>query len=186
MRLALSNGPNWVSLSCPIHLRAETDSVSETLWSFVFYIPDDGLESKISPIALYNKHHRQNPFKSTRYHTVYINMHYVTLYFKNKKFWEELIACFPWRDSNRIENDASKNSSIVACVFVAAVKFLLSRCPQMLGGLLPSRCLVARGGTHLYTKSDGRDSWSKPLTWAKVPWYTYQVSSRLVQPFKCW
>jgi hypothetical protein len=42
LRLALSNGPNWVRLSCPIHVRTETDPVSETLWSFVFHIPDDG------------------------------------------------------------------------------------------------------------------------------------------------
>jgi hypothetical protein len=32
LRLALSNGPNWVGLSCPIHLRTETDPVFETLW----------------------------------------------------------------------------------------------------------------------------------------------------------
>jgi hypothetical protein len=30
LRIALSNGPNWVGLSCPIHLRTETDPVSET------------------------------------------------------------------------------------------------------------------------------------------------------------
>jgi hypothetical protein len=29
---------------------------------------------------------------------------------------------------DRVENDASNNSCIVACVFVAAVKFLPSRC----------------------------------------------------------
>jgi hypothetical protein len=37
LRLALSNGPNWVGLSYPIHLRTETDPVSETLW-FLSYI----------------------------------------------------------------------------------------------------------------------------------------------------
>jgi hypothetical protein len=37
---------------------------------------------------------------------------------KNKKFCEELIAYFPWYDTCHIENDASKNSSIVACVFL--------------------------------------------------------------------
>jgi hypothetical protein len=31
-------------------------------------------------------------------------------------------------DTGRIENDASNNSSIVACVFVAAVTFLPSHC----------------------------------------------------------
>jgi hypothetical protein len=35
LRLALSNGPNWVGLSYPIHLRTETDPVSETLWYFL-------------------------------------------------------------------------------------------------------------------------------------------------------
>jgi hypothetical protein len=52
-----------------------------------------------------------------------------------KKFWEELIAYFPWIDTGHIENDASNNSSIVACVFVTAVT------------LLPSRCLATMGYT---------------------------------------
>jgi hypothetical protein len=43
------------------------------------------------------------------------------------KFWEELIAYFPWYDTGHIENDAFNNSSIVACVFVIAVMFLPSR-----------------------------------------------------------
>jgi hypothetical protein len=42
----------------------------------------------------------------------------------NKKLCEELIAYFPWYDTGHIENDASNNSSIVACVFVTAVTFL--------------------------------------------------------------
>jgi hypothetical protein len=47
---------------------------------------------------------------------------------------------FLWYDTNRIENDAFNNSSIVACVFVAAVTSL------------PSRCLATRGGcTHRHT-----------------------------------
>jgi hypothetical protein len=46
----------------------------------------------------------------------------------NKKFWAELIAYFPSYDTGQIENDASNNSSIVACVFVTVVKFLPSRC----------------------------------------------------------
>jgi hypothetical protein len=45
-------------------------------------------------------------------------------YIVHKKFWEELIAYFPWYDSGRIENDASNNSSIIACVFVTAITFL--------------------------------------------------------------
>jgi hypothetical protein len=58
-------------------------------------------------------------------------------------FWEELIACVPLYDTDSIENDASNSSSIVACVFVSAVKFL------------PSRCLTAIEG--IYTRTDGRD-----------------------------
>jgi hypothetical protein len=46
--------------------------------------------------------------------------------FWNKKFWEELIAHFPWYDTGRIGNVAN-NSSIVACVFVTTVTFLHSR-----------------------------------------------------------
>jgi hypothetical protein len=42
---------------------------------------------------------------------------------RNRKFWEELIACFILYDTDRIENDVSNNSSIVVCVFVAAVTF---------------------------------------------------------------
>jgi hypothetical protein len=40
----------------------------------------------------------------------------------NKKLWEGQIAYFPWYYTDRIE-DESSNSSIVACVFVAAVTF---------------------------------------------------------------
>jgi hypothetical protein len=39
---------------------------------------------------------------------------------ENNKFWEELIAYFPWWDTDRIENGAY-NSYTVACVFVTAV-----------------------------------------------------------------
>jgi hypothetical protein len=41
----------------------------------------------------------------------------------NKKFWEELIAFFPSYGTDRRETDGSNNSSIVACVFVAAITF---------------------------------------------------------------
>jgi hypothetical protein len=37
LRLALSNGPNWIGLPCPIHLRTETDPVPETLCFYRFY-----------------------------------------------------------------------------------------------------------------------------------------------------
>jgi hypothetical protein len=42
---------------------------------------------------------------------------------KSKKIWEKLIAYVPWDDMDRIENDKSNNSSIVAYIFVAAVTF---------------------------------------------------------------
>jgi hypothetical protein len=35
----------------------------------------------------------------------------------NKGFWEELIAYIPWYDTGHIKNDASNNSSIIACVY---------------------------------------------------------------------
>jgi hypothetical protein len=41
-----------------------------------------------------------------------------------------------------IENDSSKNSSIVACVFVSEVTFLPRRYLATIGGFLPSRCLA--------------------------------------------
>jgi hypothetical protein len=89
--------------------------------------------------------------------------------FLNKKFWEELIAYFPWCDTGHIENDASNNSSIVACLFVTAVTFLPkrclatirgflpSRCLATIGGLLPSRCLATIGGLHRHTLRQQRD-----------------------------
>jgi hypothetical protein len=46
---------------------------------------------------------------------------------KYNKFWEELTAYFPWYDTSHIENDASNNSYVVACVFGTAVMFLPSR-----------------------------------------------------------
>jgi hypothetical protein len=53
---------------------------------------------------------------------------------RNKTFWEELIAYFPWYDTGHIEKDASTNSSIAACVFVTAVTFQPSRCIAMIKG----------------------------------------------------
>jgi hypothetical protein len=53
----------------------------------------------------------------------------------NKKFWEELIACFPSYDTGHIENRASNNSSIVACVFVTTVTFLPSRYLATIAGI---------------------------------------------------
>jgi hypothetical protein len=77
--------------------------------------------------------------------------HYVS-----KKFWEELIAYFPWYDTDHIQNNSS-NKSYIVCVFVATVIFL------------PSRCLAMVGDTHTDTKTDGRDLCSRPLRWVQVP-----------------
>jgi hypothetical protein len=44
-----------------------------------------------------------------------------------------IIAYFPWYETDHIENDASNNSSIVACVFVTAVTFVPSRCLATMG-----------------------------------------------------
>jgi hypothetical protein len=65
---------------------------------------------------------------------------------KNKKFWEELIAYFPWYDTGHVEHAASNNSYVVACVFVTAATFLPTRYLAMIGGFLPSRCLATIGG----------------------------------------
>jgi hypothetical protein len=76
----------------------------------------------------------------------------------NMMFWEELIAYFSWYDTGHIENDASNNSSIVACVFITAVTFLPSRCLATIRGLLPSLCLATiRGYTDTHTHRQQRD-----------------------------
>jgi hypothetical protein len=67
-------------------------------------------------------------------------------YKDNKKFWKELIAYFPWCDTSHIQNDASNNSSIIACVFITSVTFLPSRCLVTIGGFLPSRYLATIRG----------------------------------------
>jgi hypothetical protein len=64
--------------------------------------------------------------------------------FVYKKFWEELIAYFPWYDTGHIENDAPNNSSVVACLFVTTVTFLQSRCLATKEEFLPSRYLAIK------------------------------------------
>jgi hypothetical protein len=61
----------------------------------------------------------------------------------NKMFWEAIIACVHSYYTDRIENDASTNSSIFSCLFLPTVKSLQSRCLEMIGGFLPNRCLTA-------------------------------------------
>jgi hypothetical protein len=60
--------------------------------------------------------------------------------------FSKLIAYFLWYDTGHIENDASNNSFIVACVFVTAVTFLPRRCLATIGGFLPKRCQATIGG----------------------------------------
>jgi hypothetical protein len=57
-----------------------------------------------------------------------------------------IIAYFPWYDTGHIENDASKNSSIVTCEFVTTVTFLPIRCLATIRGFLPSRYLATIKG----------------------------------------
>jgi hypothetical protein len=49
---------------------------------------------------------------------------------------------FPWYDMGRIENDASNNSSAVACAFVTTVTFLPSRCLATVRRFLPNRAVA--------------------------------------------
>jgi hypothetical protein len=81
---------------------------------------------------------------------------------------------------------ASNNSSVVACVFVASRSCLLSRWLAMNWDIqFPEQLLSNdKSDTYTDTQTDRTDSWSTPLIWAQVPWYTYQVSWRLVQVFK--
>jgi hypothetical protein len=60
----------------------------------------------------------------------HLNGYFINL---NKEFWEQLIAYFPWYDTDCIENDASNNSSILACAFVAAETCLLRCCLATIG-----------------------------------------------------
>jgi hypothetical protein len=52
---------------------------------------------------------------------------------KNMKFWEELIFYFHLIRHGPCRKDASNNSSIVECVFVAAITFLPSRYQATIG-----------------------------------------------------
>jgi hypothetical protein len=54
----------------------------------------------------------------------------------NKKFWEELIAYFPWYDMDvdGTENDAPNDSSIVACIRCNSNVFT-ERTHRLMGGI---------------------------------------------------
>jgi hypothetical protein len=88
----------------------------------------------------------------------------VVMWKTNKKFSEELIAYFPLYDTGHIKNDASNNSSIVACVFAIAVTFLSSRCLATIGGFLPGRFLATTGGFFTEPlRSNDRGIFTEPL-----------------------
>jgi hypothetical protein len=96
----------------------------------------------------------------------------VTFKFLTKISGKNQSPTFPWYDTDFIEDDAPNNSSIVACVFIAAVMFL------------PSRCLATiRGYICRYIDYE-RDLWSASLRWLQVPrlhkdWFRYlQVNKR--------
>jgi hypothetical protein len=38
---------------------------------------------------------------------------------------------------------------------------------------------------HIDTRTYGRNLWRTSLRWVQLPWYSYQISYRLVQAFKC-
>jgi hypothetical protein len=76
---------------------------------------------------------------------------------ENKKFWEEVIDYVPWYDTEHIQDDVSKNSYTVACVFVAVVTFIPCRCIAAIGKFLSSRCLATTGDTYIDTPTDGSD-----------------------------
>jgi hypothetical protein len=75
------------SLSCPIHVRTETDPVSETLCFFLSYNTRRWMESIINLIVLYSLHHRQNPFK-------FILLFYLSFFPFGRRFGEENTLSF--------------------------------------------------------------------------------------------
>jgi hypothetical protein len=113
-----------------------------------------------------------------------------------KKFWEELIAYFPWYDTGFIENDASNNPSIVECVFVTAVTFLPSRCSATIGDFtepLPSN------DEEIFTQplpSNVKWIHTQTATWSHKPTFlkirkvglkhTHNVKGRAMQSFLSW
>jgi hypothetical protein len=61
--LALSKGPNWVGVFSPLHMRMETNPVSET--SCFYSLEYQTMEKTKNPVILCTIHHRQNPLEST-------------------------------------------------------------------------------------------------------------------------
>jgi hypothetical protein len=90
-----------------------------------------------------NIHHCQQCLRDNlRYSTTCFFIYRISTFpellflFWNKKFWEELIGCFLWYDTDHIENDECNNTYIAACVFVEALTFLSSRCVAIKVGII--------------------------------------------------
>jgi hypothetical protein len=100
--------------------------------------------------------------------------------------WEELIAYFPWYDTGHIENDASNQSFIDACVFVTAVTFLLSRWLATIGGFLPSRCPATIGefltSRCLETRGGYTDTHTRTAMWSHKPTLFFQNRESGLKP----
>jgi hypothetical protein len=77
---------------------------------------------------------------------------------RNSKFWEELISYFPWYDKDRIEIDASNNSSTVACVFIGAVTvFFTKQLPSNDRVIITELLASIDRDAHTDTETDARD-----------------------------
>jgi hypothetical protein len=84
------------------------------------------------------------------------------IYTRNKKFWEELIACFPFTTFEYLIRDAVKTCYV--CVMKSVKQWSLWGCS--------------------FGVTDQRDLWSSPLRRHEAAWYTYQISWRSVQACK--
>jgi hypothetical protein len=77
------------------------------------------LISKVGKVSFdqhFDRHHINAWYYQRADGLLVFETHYILLSetLINEKFWEELIAYFPWYDTGHIKNDASNNSSIVA------------------------------------------------------------------------
>jgi hypothetical protein len=120
----------------------------------------------------------------------------------NKKFWEELNAYFPFITNwglalaQTAQKISRTYSSIVVCtpcrwnVFTEPfpinrrllwLHYSLFQAPCHIA---PSLRLLSNFSSCNVGITDGRNLCGTPLRWARVPWYTYRVSLRLVQAFK--
>jgi hypothetical protein len=111
------------------------------------------------PLSVQAQYSRSCPiFSRSRYNGTLVTWTAVCLTVAN--FKPLMFPYFPWYDTDPIQNDNSSNSSIVACVFVAIVMFLSSRCLATIVG--------NTYGHKVWWK--GFMNWS--LKWTQVPWHT--------------